>query len=241
MTARIERKRRLLDLCRCRRSPGGEEARPDPLDEVVACHIVCAHDDHALAASELNPIRSHGDGLGRARTRCIGLSIRSLSADVLGELRVSHAQNLEEEATVEVSLTEVTISADELCELIVPRERRGEDHSRVCAHLLGQLPSRRHLLALAGRVVSLDERNLGVLQRLNARCKGELRRDVQRSNPIGVDAVLLREIKVGFDSSEANDLLALLNSLEGSLTGLGILMEPNDVLRQERILYVVTQ
>ena len=58
-----------------------------------------------------------------------------------------------------------------LSELVVLGEGRAD--SRVCSHLPGELPSRRHLLALAGRVVSLDERNSSVLQRLNARCKGE--------------------------------------------------------------------
>ena len=89
--------------------------------------------------------------------------------------------------------------------------------------------------------MGLYQGNLSILEGLDTRRKCQLCGDVECTNPVGINAILLCEIKVGFDSSEANDLLALLNSLEGSLTGLGILMEPDDVLRQERVLYVVTQ
>ena len=90
-------------------------------------------------------------------------------------------------------------------------------------------------------MVSLDERNLSVLQRLNPRCKGELRRDIQRSDPVGIDAVLLREIKVSLHTGEANDLISLLDGLEGALPRLGILVKPHDILGQERILNVVAE
>ena len=133
---RIEGQRSIFHLsCGCRRARG-EESRTDPLDEVLPGHIVGTDHHHALAPTQLNPVRRHGDRLSRARTCCIRLCVWTLGTDVLRKLGVTHAQDLEQESAIEVPFAEVTVSADELSKLVIPGERRRKDDARVRPHLL---------------------------------------------------------------------------------------------------------
>ncbi len=196
MPTRIKRKRCLLDLGRRCGCPRSQETCTNPLDEVVARDVIRPDDDHALTAAERDPVRGHRNGLSRACTCRVRLSVWPLRAYVLRKLRVAHAENLEEEAPIKVSLAEIAIAPHQLSELVVPWEGGREDDAGVCAHLLGQLPSRRHLLPLSSRVVCLNERNLGISKGLYTGREGELCRDVEGPNPAGINAVLLDEIEV---------------------------------------------
>ena len=82
----------------------------------------------------------------------------------------------------------------------------------------------------------LNERDLGVLERLNTCSKGKLCRDVERANPILVNTIVLRQVKVRLHASKSDDLLALLNCLEGPLSSLRVLVNPDNLLGKEVVL-----
>ena len=84
-----------------RRRAHGQEARADPLQEVVAGHVVRADDDHAAAPAAADPVLGNGDALGRAGAGGVDLRVGAARADVLGELAVAHGQDAEQEAAVE--------------------------------------------------------------------------------------------------------------------------------------------
>ena len=79
-----------------------EKARTDPLQEVVAGHVVGGHDDDTPATPAQDPVLGERHGLGATGTRRVDLGVRTAGADVLGELRVSHGHHLEQEPTVEL-------------------------------------------------------------------------------------------------------------------------------------------
>ena len=78
-----------------------EEARTHPAEEVVGGDVVGGDDHDALAAARPDPVLGQRDGLRRARARRVDLGVRPPRPDQLGELRVPHRQDTEQEATVE--------------------------------------------------------------------------------------------------------------------------------------------
>ena len=86
MTTCVEWEGSLFYDFSCGRSTRGKEACTDPLDQGVVCDIVCTHHHDPLTATETDPIRGHRHSLSGAGTRGIGLSIRTLSPNVLSKL-----------------------------------------------------------------------------------------------------------------------------------------------------------
>jgi len=80
---------------------GDEEARGRPLEERVAGEVVGGDDDDAPAAAGADPVLRQGDALRGAGARRVDVRVRAARADELGELRVPHRQDLEDEAAVE--------------------------------------------------------------------------------------------------------------------------------------------
>ena len=216
--------------CGGRRSCG-QKAGSDPLHKGFVRHVIRTHNNDAFTALQPYPVRRHGHRLGRTRTRCIGLCVGALSTDVLSKLRMSHTENLEQEATVKVSFSIVPVGSDMFGELVQPREGRGKNNACVCSHFLGQLPACRNLLAFSGGVVGLNQRNLSIFERFYSRSKGELRCDIKSANPIGIDTILLCQVELRLYASKSNDFFSLGDLLERALTGFCILMQANDVLR----------
>ena len=102
VTAAIERRGCILRVLVGRRGARRQEARAYPFHHVVRGHIVCGHDDDALAAATPDPVFRQCHGLSGAGARAVDLGIRPARADLLGELRVTHREDAEQEAPVEV-------------------------------------------------------------------------------------------------------------------------------------------
>ncbi len=101
MPAAVERQRRFFHLVLRGGSADGEEARADPLQQIVAGHVVRADDNHPPATAAADPVLGDGDGLSGAGAGGIDLRVRPSGADELGELAMAHAENTEEEAAIE--------------------------------------------------------------------------------------------------------------------------------------------
>ena len=97
----VERQCGLGHLVSGGRRANGQEARADPLHQVFAGHVVGADDDHATATAAADPVFGDGNALGRAGAGGVDLGVGATSADVLGELAMTHGQNTKEEAPVE--------------------------------------------------------------------------------------------------------------------------------------------
>ena len=82
-------------------APVDEEAGAEPLEQVVAGHVVGRHDDDAPAATGADPVLRQRDRLRGAGARGVHLRVRAARADQLGELRVAHGEDAEQEAAVE--------------------------------------------------------------------------------------------------------------------------------------------
>ena len=82
-------------------STGGQKARPDPLDQLVAGHFIAGDDQHAPTAPAPDPVLGYRDSLGGAGTCRIDCGVRAACADILRKLAVAHRQHAEEEASVE--------------------------------------------------------------------------------------------------------------------------------------------
>ncbi len=102
VTAPVERERRLLDDCVGGRRPGGEEARSHPLEHVVRRDIVGSDDHDTAATPGADPVLGDRHRLCRARAGCVQLGVWAARADQLGELRVTHGQDAEQEPAVEL-------------------------------------------------------------------------------------------------------------------------------------------
>ena len=235
----IEGQRCILHCLGRRCGPCHQEARTDPLHQCLARDIVRTDDDHPIAATQPDPVRGHPHRLGGACTGRIGLGIGPLSTDVLSKLRVPHAQYLEQEATLKAPLLIRAIVEQKLGKAVVAGEGAGKDHARVRLHAGRELPALRHLLALLGGVIGTHQRNSRIAQRLHTRGKGQLRGDVQSSNQARIYPVLLCQIEGSLDACKPDHAGALEDRLEGALTGLCILVEPDHILGQEPILDLV--
>ncbi len=98
----VERRGRVLDDIVGRGTAGGEETRTEPSHQVFRRDVVGGNDDDALAPPHPDPVMGQPEGLRTARTRAVGGCVRPACPDVLGELRVAHRQDAEQEAAVEL-------------------------------------------------------------------------------------------------------------------------------------------
>ena len=236
VAAGIERECGILDHVLGRGGTGGQKSGSYPFHQGVRGHIVRTHHNHAFAPAHANPVRCHRHSLGGARTGSVGGGIGALCADVLRKLRVPHGEHLKQESPIKVAFVIATVCPHVLGKLVVSRECGRKNHPCGAAHLLGQLPSRRHLLAASRGVKGLHQGNLGILERLDPRRKRQLSGDVECANPLGVNAVLFRQVEGRLHAGQSNDFLALLDGLEGALAGLGVFVNPNDLFGQKAVL-----
>ena len=112
----IERQGGVGDVVVGRRCTAGEEAGAEPAEEVVGRDVVGGDDDDSTAAAGADPVLGDGHGLGGAGARRVDLRVRTAGADEVGELRVAHRQDAEQEAAVEA----VRLVVDELAEVVQP-------------------------------------------------------------------------------------------------------------------------
>ena len=101
MPAVVEGQCGVLDVLVGGGGAGGEEARADPLDEVVGGDVVARDDEDAPASARADPVLGQRYALGRAGAGGVDLRVRPAGTDDLGELGVAHRQHLEQEAPVE--------------------------------------------------------------------------------------------------------------------------------------------
>ena len=158
VTALVERQRRVLDHLVGRRRAGRQEAGADPAQHRVRGRVVGGHDQHPAAAPGADPVLRERDRLRRARAGGVDLGVRPARPDQLGELRVAHREDPEEEPAVErVRLllelaSEVVDAPLDLVEhhgigaVVVehPRAQRVERGQALAAHVIRGVP--RHLV-----------------------------------------------------------------------------------------------
>ncbi len=128
VAAAVEGQSGLGDLILGRGRAHGQEARADPLHQMLAGHIVAADHNHAAATAAADPILGDGDGLGRAGAGGVDLRVGAARADVLGELAVAHRQDAEQEAPVKdvrLALQRVAQCGDAPVEFVQRRFIRG--------------------------------------------------------------------------------------------------------------------
>ena len=250
----------------------GQEPGTQPAEQLVARHVVGGDDDHSAAPTLLDPVLGHSDRLRGARTGSVHLGVRTAGADDVGELRVTHRQDAEEEPTVElvrvcgefvldvadaaVDLGERSVGcvgladpgadgtqlveletagvvalepADLVDQLVEARERRCEDDAGVVAECVGQAPSIGQLAADVSGAVSLDERQSGVAECVDAGCDRELRGAAKSGHPLGFDTELGGQIELAGAGSELDDVGDAVDGLEGRSAGVA-LGQPDDVL-----------
>ncbi len=102
VAAAVEGQRRLLDHLVRGRGARGQEPGADPLQHAIGGDVVGSHHQHAAAATRADPVLRHGEGLGGAGAGGVDLGVGAPGADVLGELGVTHRQDAEQEAAIEV-------------------------------------------------------------------------------------------------------------------------------------------
>ncbi len=99
--AAVERKAASSTTSSVAAAPAGQEAGAEPFDQVVGSDVVRRDDDHAAAAAGADPVLRQRNGLGGAGAGGVDLRVRTAGADELGELRMPHGQDAEQEAPVE--------------------------------------------------------------------------------------------------------------------------------------------
>ena len=102
MAATIKRKRGLLDHLVSGSGSCGQEARPDPVQQVVRRDVVRGDNDDAAAPSGTNPVFGQAHGLRRRCTGGVDLCIRPTRPDVFGKLRMRHRQDPKQQLTFQV-------------------------------------------------------------------------------------------------------------------------------------------
>ena len=103
-----------------------QEAGADPLHQEVGGGVVGGDDDHAATAPGPDPVLGQAHRLGRARAGRVHLGVGSAGADVLGELRVAHGEDAEQEATIE----DEAVLAQQGFRLLDPTVELGEGRGR---------------------------------------------------------------------------------------------------------------
>ena len=101
VAAPVERQRGFPDGGVGRRCSGGQEARPDPREQVVRRRVIGRDHQHAAGPPGADPVLGHPDRERRRRAGRVDLGVRAAGADQLGELGVPHRQALEQEPPVE--------------------------------------------------------------------------------------------------------------------------------------------
>ena len=101
VTPTVERQRGFFDHFVGGGSAGGQEARADPVQQVVRRDVVRGDDDHTPAPPGADPVLRQSHGLGRRGTGRVDLRVRPARTDVLGELRMAHRQDAEHPLAVE--------------------------------------------------------------------------------------------------------------------------------------------
>ncbi len=162
VTALVERQRRILDHLIGRSRTGRQEAGADPAHQRVRSGVVGGHDQHPATAPGADPVLGQRDCLRGARAGGVDLRVRPARPDQLGQLRVAHREDPEEEPAVErVSLvlelaSEVMnapldlIEYDGIGAVVVehPGAQRFERGHALAAHVIRGVPRHlvRHLL-----------------------------------------------------------------------------------------------
>ena len=101
VTAAVERKGRVLHLLVERGGARGDEPGADPLHHVVGRGVVGRDDQDAAAAAGADPVLGEARGKPHRAAGRVDLRVRAARADQLGELRVPHREDPEEEAAIE--------------------------------------------------------------------------------------------------------------------------------------------
>ena len=223
----------VLDLVLGRGCAGCQETASHPLQELGTGHVVGSDHNHALAASQANPVLGQAHGLGGARAGGVDLGIGAAGTHELGKLAVAHCQDLEEKASVKVTIGVQPLACELLGHQVVPRECRREDHAGLVPQWLGQRPTSGHLLSCGGLVVGANQGDLRVAQGLQARDDGELGGAVKGHAQALGDAVLA-DIEVLRLSCQSDDLVVSLDRQEAALAS-GVLDHAYDVLVQEAL------
>ena len=101
VTAAVERQGRFFDHLVGGGGTRGQEARTDPVQQIIRRDVVGGDDDHAAAPPGTDPVLRQGHSLRRGGTGRVDLRVRPARTDVLGELRVTHRQDAEHPLAVE--------------------------------------------------------------------------------------------------------------------------------------------
>ncbi len=80
----------------------GHQGGADPLRQAAAGDVIPGNDDHAAGAPGADPILGDGDGVGGGGAGSVDMGVRAARPDVFGELGMSHRQDAEDVAPVEV-------------------------------------------------------------------------------------------------------------------------------------------
>ena len=78
-----------------------QEAGAHPSEQIVGSDVVGCDHDHAAATPRMDPVLGQRHALCGARAGSIDAGVRTTRADEFSELRMSHRQDTEQEATVE--------------------------------------------------------------------------------------------------------------------------------------------
>ncbi len=97
----VERQRRLLHDLVGGRGTRGQEPGADPPEQVIRGGVVGRDDHDTTAPAGPDPVLGQGDRLGGAGTGGIHLGVGAACPHQLGELRVAHRQDAEQEPAVE--------------------------------------------------------------------------------------------------------------------------------------------
>ena len=212
VAALVERERGLLKIGLLGRGAGRQEPAAYPRHQVVIRDVIAADDDHALAATEANPVLSDGDRLGRRGARRVHAGVRATGADLLCESSVPHADELEHIAAIKAVLGIGGRASRLVDRHVVAREGRGEDHARLVAHGLGERHTDGHLLARARGPVARYQRDVGVFEGLKTRGEGELAGSIETRDHAVLDTVVAGQVEV---SDLTRELEHLINRVDG--------------------------
>ena len=233
VTSPVEREGGVGDVRFGRRGAGCEEAGTDPLEQLVAAHVVSAKDHDALAAAGADPVLRQRHRRRGRRTGVVDLRVRSARADVLRETRVRDPEHFQQEAMVELVIRVGVGARHFLDERVLAGERRGEDHSGVIGERLRQRPTDGDLFTVRRRAEPRDERKSGVAQREQAGRERELTRTVHRLDEAFRD-VELGEIEGAHLARELQHVVRLVDR-HHLAAAVASLDEARDVLLDHRL------
>ena len=97
---------------------------------------------------------------------------------------------------------------------VVAREGRGKNHAGIVAQRVGQSPAVRQLRAFAGGLVTHDQRNAGIAQRVEAHGDRQLGDAIEGSHAIGGNAEFLFQIECAAAACQLDDVRYIGDGLE---------------------------